>query len=428
MNDTMDWTEERIDALAPGRELDVLIATKIMKRKAAFMKGDPCAWDSDQKPIMWSPNDWLLEDYDPAKDGIALPSHLYNPRIVFHYSTYDSGMTRVMDYLRAGIGLESMSLVYAAARARLVVHDPVDPEGAQRGQGHGGDRFGPGARADGRVPGRAQGDSAVTTGGRIGMLGLLAVALNLEGWRGPVVFLMVAVAAIVVFTRLLEWGSNRIKARAGRKAIAPAEPKEYSSYEERRAALSEGENLDDWLDRVRVTPEDRKIKPHSRYWIYKAGAHPDVLFSYYRTNPGGRLLRHVSTASQGFANFETETPHKMVCRSFEGLSIAVPTSGEWWAKANCSKHPAVTEPRIVTKEDGWFFDPAPNRGPALRMPGAGELREGTSQAPTGSRRPPPAAGDPGREAGGQPLRGQSGSRRRDAQEHQDRHQGVLQGT
>lgn len=115
MNDTLDWTEERIDALMPGRDLDVLIATKIMKRKATFMKGEPCAWDGENKPIMWAPNDWLLEDYDPAKDGISLHSHLYNPRIVFHYSTYDSGMTRVMDFLRAGVGLESMALIYAAS-------------------------------------------------------------------------------------------------------------------------------------------------------------------------------------------------------------------------------------------------------------------------------------------------------------------------
>lgn len=189
------------------------------------------------------------------------------------------------------------------------------------------------------------------------MLGLLAVALNLEGWRGPVVFLVVGIAGIVVFMRVLEWGSNGLKARARRKAMAPAEPEAYGSYDERRAALSEGENLDDWLDRVRVTPEDRKIKPHSRYWIYKAGDHPDVLFLYYRVNPGGRLLRHVATASQDFHNFETESPHKMVCRSFEGLSVAFPTSGEWWAKVFCAKHPQVAEPRIVTREDGWFFYP-----------------------------------------------------------------------
>lgn len=189
------------------------------------------------------------------------------------------------------------------------------------------------------------------------MLGLLAVALNLEGWRGPVVFLVVGIAAIVVFTRLLEWGSNGLKARARRQAAAPAEPEAYGSYEERRAALSEGENLDDWLDRVRVTPEDRKIKPHSRYWIYKAGGRPNVLFTYYRTNPGGRLLRHVEILSQDCHRFVTGSPQKAVCRSFEGLSVAYPACGEWWSKVDCAKHPPVTEPRIVTKEDGWFFYP-----------------------------------------------------------------------
>lgn len=116
MNDILEWTEQRIDALEPGRELDVLIATHVMKRKAKYVKGEPCAWDGDQKPVMWAPPDWLLEDYDPARDGISGHTQLYNPRVVFNYSLYDSGMTRVMDFLRQGAaGLTLMSLVYDPA-------------------------------------------------------------------------------------------------------------------------------------------------------------------------------------------------------------------------------------------------------------------------------------------------------------------------
>jgi hypothetical protein len=116
MNDTLEWTEERIDALQPGRELDVLIATHVMKRKAKFVKGEPCAWDGERKPIMWAPDDWFLEDYDPTRDGVPSPAQFYNPKVVFNYSMYDSGMTRVMDFLRHGAaGLDHLVLDYAPA-------------------------------------------------------------------------------------------------------------------------------------------------------------------------------------------------------------------------------------------------------------------------------------------------------------------------
>ena len=112
MNDTVQWTEERLDALGPGRELDVLIETKLMGRKVEFMKGDPCAWDGNQKPIMYTPNDWQLADYDPQKDGISIHSGLHNPKTVFRYSDFDFGMVRVMDRLRQGKDLCDLKLMW----------------------------------------------------------------------------------------------------------------------------------------------------------------------------------------------------------------------------------------------------------------------------------------------------------------------------
>lgn len=188
------------------------------------------------------------------------------------------------------------------------------------------------------------------------MFVMLAVALNLAGWRGPVVFIVLAVSAIVVLTRLIEWG---VKLAKRPKAIEIEGPKPYDSYETKRSALGDGENLDDWLDRVHVTPVAHKIKPHSRFWIYGPGVCPNRLFHYYRVSDERRMLKYVEIVSLGFAKFQTEELGKTVVRSFENLSVAYPRAGEWWEKTPCAKHSASPcSPRVVTKEDGWFFDSA----------------------------------------------------------------------
>lgn len=110
--DTVEsWTPERIDALKPGRELDVLVATRIMGRRVRFMKGIPTAWDGDNKPIMYGPDDWMLEDYDPSKDG---PNHPLagNTAAVFRYSDFDFGMAQVMRVLAANPRMRRIELAW----------------------------------------------------------------------------------------------------------------------------------------------------------------------------------------------------------------------------------------------------------------------------------------------------------------------------
>jgi len=103
------WTAERIDALGPGREMDVLIATRIMGRKVRFMKGVPTAWDGENKPVMYGPDDWMLEDYDPKKDGAIHPL-AGNTTAVFRYSDYDFGMAQVMRILKANPKVKGLNL------------------------------------------------------------------------------------------------------------------------------------------------------------------------------------------------------------------------------------------------------------------------------------------------------------------------------
>lgn len=100
VNLTADWTEEKIAALKAGRDLDVLIETKVMGRKCSYEKGPPMVRDGDGKPVMDSPYDWVIEDYDPAMDGPAIKSLGYDPRVVYRYSQYDGGITRVTERLK----------------------------------------------------------------------------------------------------------------------------------------------------------------------------------------------------------------------------------------------------------------------------------------------------------------------------------------
>jgi hypothetical protein len=107
--------ESEIDALKPGRDLDVLIETRIMGRKVKFAKGEPCAWDGDGKVIMSAPDNYILEDYNPAIDGVPVSPAHYNPKVVFDYSNYDIGMIRVMDRVIASSGLHEISISYTTS-------------------------------------------------------------------------------------------------------------------------------------------------------------------------------------------------------------------------------------------------------------------------------------------------------------------------
>lgn len=108
-------TETEIDALEPGRPLDVLVESVIMGRKVKLAKGEACAWDGEGKPIMYAKDDHILEDYNPVTDGVPIPPARFNPKIVFDYSNYDLGMIRVMDRMIAGQGLHELSLSWNTA-------------------------------------------------------------------------------------------------------------------------------------------------------------------------------------------------------------------------------------------------------------------------------------------------------------------------
>ncbi len=114
MTEVRTFTESEIDALKPGRELDMLIETRIMGRKVKRTR-EACAWDGEGKPIMYGLDDWFLEDYNPATDGVAIPKVGYNPKIVFDYSNLDMGMIRVMDRVIAGQGFHEISVGYNTA-------------------------------------------------------------------------------------------------------------------------------------------------------------------------------------------------------------------------------------------------------------------------------------------------------------------------
>lgn len=108
------FTEGVIEALKPGREMDMLIESRIMGRKVKRTR-EACAWDGEGKPIMYGLDEWILEDYNPATDGVSIPQAKYNPKIVFDYSSYDMGMIRVMDRMVVSQGLHEISVAYTTA-------------------------------------------------------------------------------------------------------------------------------------------------------------------------------------------------------------------------------------------------------------------------------------------------------------------------
>lgn len=115
VNVTAEWTEEKIEALKAGRDLDVLIETKVMGRKCSYEKGPPVAWDGQGKPIMDAPYDWMIEDYDPLKDGPELKTLGYDPRVVYRYSQYDGGITRVTERLKQAETIIEQGMSWNAA-------------------------------------------------------------------------------------------------------------------------------------------------------------------------------------------------------------------------------------------------------------------------------------------------------------------------
>jgi len=107
-------TETEIDGLGPGRQLDVMVESKVMGRKVKQVKGDACAWDGEGRAIMHGRDEYILEDYNPAVDGEPIPK-MFDPKRVFDYSNYDLGMTRVMDRMIAGPGLHEIGLSYVTS-------------------------------------------------------------------------------------------------------------------------------------------------------------------------------------------------------------------------------------------------------------------------------------------------------------------------
>lgn len=86
------------------------------------------------------------------------------------------------------------------------------------------------------------------------MEAMLALVLDLHGWRGPVAFAAAGIFTVVLLARLLSWAFSR--------RIVPIEPpaiQGYKSREEIAKGLRE-EPLADWLQRMNVTAPELKVR------------------------------------------------------------------------------------------------------------------------------------------------------------------------
>lgn len=105
-------TEEGIESLEMGRPFDALIETAVMGRRVKFSDGLPFAWDAEDKPVAHGPRDYILEDYDPKRDGPLHP--LVKSMPVFPYSKDDRGLTRVADRLAGAPGILSVAVRWSS--------------------------------------------------------------------------------------------------------------------------------------------------------------------------------------------------------------------------------------------------------------------------------------------------------------------------
>lgn len=70
-----------------GRELDALVAERVMGLKCRFERGVEAAWQ-DHKPVAWSPNDYIvLSQSGSPEPCFYIPSRMHSYLIVPRYST-----------------------------------------------------------------------------------------------------------------------------------------------------------------------------------------------------------------------------------------------------------------------------------------------------------------------------------------------------
>lgn len=225
------------------------------------------------------------------------------------------------------------------------------------------------------------------------MEAMLALVLDLSGWRGPVAFGAVGIFVVAALARLISWGAAR---RRRRMSL----PEGYKSREDVRLALRE-ENIDDWLEKMRSTPAEFKVPQALKPAGLDRGAslfesidmvikefskgleksislkkpeqdHPSILnygpevslkgepehlFTWYRT-PGGEILfRMAGPGSAGMARFLTPSTEEVLF-AYEGMRVAYPAVGEWWSALVCSVHKRDRDIRVQVQESySWYRSP-----------------------------------------------------------------------
>lgn len=228
------------------------------------------------------------------------------------------------------------------------------------------------------------------------MEAMLALVLDLSGWRGPVAFGSVGIFVVAALARFISWSSSR---RRRRMWLAEG----YKSREDVRLALRE-ENIEDWLEKMRSTPVEYKVsKPIPEAGLKGGGAvfdlmdavgaaikdtskgieeivslkkseqaaltlsnygpevilkgEPELLFTWYRMPQGAILCRMAGPGPAGMARFLTPSSDEVMF-PYEGLRVAYPLVGEWWSKLDCSVHKVESEVRLRVEEGfSWYRSP-----------------------------------------------------------------------
>ncbi len=82
-----------------SRELDALVAEKVMGHKVKFEKGEPCVWQNDE-PVMWNPNDYVLLNEDGSVAQLMYIPGGYAAWVIERYSENIESAWKVLEKLR----------------------------------------------------------------------------------------------------------------------------------------------------------------------------------------------------------------------------------------------------------------------------------------------------------------------------------------
>lgn len=234
------------------------------------------------------------------------------------------------------------------------------------------------------------------------MEAMLALAVNLQGWRGPVAY-----GALLIFVCVLLYRfAKMLPDYSTVTDQTPSWSKPYASYEEAMRGKTE-EPLDDWMARMRLTPAHIKRPPvkapaklademkgvqerassgifdtinqvikefstglEKTVSLKKAEGdgltvlnygpevvlkgQPEFLFNWYRTAQGAILSRIAGPGPAGMARFIMPSSEQVVF-PYEGLRVAYPVVGEWWRKMECHIHKVEREVSLQVHEHySWY--------------------------------------------------------------------------